>query len=56
MKDWPCPKTLKGLHGFLGLEGHYKKFLKNYGKIENLLTTFLKNNAFNWNEKDYQDL
>jgi hypothetical protein len=47
MQDWPCPKTLKRLHGFLGLIGYYHKFVKNYGKIVAPLTTLLKNNSFN---------
>jgi hypothetical protein len=48
MQDWSHSKTLKSLHGFLGLTRYYLKFVKNYGKIAAPLTTLLKKNAFSW--------
>jgi hypothetical protein len=55
MKEWPHPKTLKILRGFLGLTGYYHKFVKNYGKITTPLTALLKNNSFTWNPTAAQD-
>jgi hypothetical protein len=49
MKYWPHLKTLKILHGFLGLTRYYCKFVKNYGKIAVPLTVLLKNKSFTWN-------
>jgi hypothetical protein len=48
MQDWPHPKTLKILHGFMGLTGYYCMFVKNYGKIAAPLTTLINNNSFTW--------
>jgi hypothetical protein len=55
MQYWPHPKTLKILHGFLGLTGYYRKFIKNYGKIPAPLTTLLKKNSFTWTPVAAQD-
>lgn len=54
MLSWPQPTTVKGLRGFLGLTGYYRKFcLKGVWGYQQATDQFteLNKDSFTWNEE-----
>lgn len=46
--DWPPPKNLKQLRGFLDLTRYYRRFIKSYSIISLPLINLLKIDTFHW--------
>src|SRR5215469_6783525 len=49
VRDYPEPKNLKQLRGFLGLAGYYRRFIKDFSKIAAPMNKLLKQGeTFKW--------
>ena len=50
VQSWPRLCSARGLRGFLGLAGYYRRFIKEYGTIAAPLTQLLRKDGFRWTE------
>jgi hypothetical protein len=46
--DWPSPKTLTEIKGFLGICNYYKRFVKGFSQLCAPLTDLTRKGAFKW--------
>jgi hypothetical protein len=49
--EWPTPKTLTKLRGFLGMCTYYRKFVKGFSHLCAPLIDLTKKEAFKWSEE-----
>jgi hypothetical protein len=49
--EWPRPRSVRDVRGFLGLAGYYRRFIKNYGAIAEPLTRLLRKTGFRWSDE-----
>lgn len=51
MQKWPVSRDLRELKGFFRLTEYYWRFVKDYSRIVDPLTSLLKKNVFNWSKE-----
>jgi hypothetical protein len=50
-REWPTPKTVRGVRSFLGLANFYRRFIEGYTQVTRPLNDLTKKNTpFTWKE------
>nr|KYP53687.1 Retrovirus-related Pol polyprotein from transposon 297 family [Cajanus cajan] len=49
--EWPVPRNVRGVRGFIGLNGYYYKFIRDHRKVARPLIDLTKKDGFRWNEQ-----
>ena len=49
--EWPSPKNIIELRGFIGICTYYRKFVKGFSKLNSPLTNLNKKDSFKWDEE-----
>ena len=50
--DWPVPKTIRQVRGFLGLAGWYRRFIENFSTVVFPITELLsRKKVFKWTDE-----
>lgn len=48
IRDWPEPRNVTELRGFVGISTYYKKFVKGFSQLATPVTDLTKKGAFDW--------
>ena len=55
IRNFPVPRTVKQVRGFIGLASFYRKFVKDFSKIASPLTQLTKKDQpFKWGKKEQE--
>ena len=54
--EWPRPKNITELRGFIGICTSYRKFVRGFSQLTSPLTDLTMKDAFQWHEDDENDL